>query len=60
MLMVLAAVALSSTSFTVKDACADGTCCYEYRSICNIGGADNPDYYKKACDGSCTVRCAEE
>lgn len=59
-LMVVAAMAVSSTSYTVKDACADGTCCYEYNSICNIGAGDNPNYYKKACDGPCATRCSEE
>jgi hypothetical protein len=59
-LLVLAATAISSTSYTVKDACADGTCCWEVTSICNIGGTDQYSYYKKACDGSCTVACNEE
>lgn len=29
-----------------------GTCCTETRSICNAGGADNPDKYYKA-SGPC-------
>lgn len=42
-----------------QEACADGTCCPEHQSICNIGGGDNPNYYKKACDGSCYQACPD-
>ncbi len=32
-----------------------GTCCPERRSICNIGGGDNLNYYKRRADGSCNT-----
>jgi len=40
--------------FTFNDACAEGTCCPEEKSICNIGGGDHTDYYKKV-EGSCDI-----
>lgn len=48
--LVLAAVPAGFTTANgvqVDGLCADGTCCEERRSICNIGGGDNMDYYKK-------------
>ncbi len=40
------------TGFDLNRGCAEGTCCPEYRSICNIGGDDHTNYYKKS-EGSC-------
>ena len=47
----------ASAPFGPAPACADGTCCSERNSVCNIGGDDQPDKYKKACDGSCFEAC---
>lgn len=38
----------------VNDACAEGTCCPEDDSWCNIGGDDHEDSYKKS-EGKCAV-----
>jgi hypothetical protein len=53
--VVLAALpfAVAGNSVRIQQACAEGTCCPEYQSICNIGGGDHINYYKKAGDGSC-------
>jgi hypothetical protein len=40
------------TGATVQKAFAEGTCCPEWNSICNIGGGDHMHYYRKA-EGSC-------
>lgn len=55
----LSPVAFDGGKIQVNEACADGTCCRELFSLCNIGGDDNPDRYKKACDGPCAKACPE-
>lgn len=43
----------------IQELCAEGTCCPEEDSVCNIGGDDQQDKYKKACDGSCKEICQQ-
>lgn len=47
---------LGPSGVTVNEAAckeADGTCCPEWQSICNIGAGDNANYYAKLQGGSC-------
>lgn len=56
-LFITAAVPLTVSpgrGLELNGLCADGTCCPERRSICNIGGGDHTDYYRKA-EGSCRL-----
>jgi hypothetical protein len=58
-LFITAAVPLTVSpgrGLELNGLCADGTCCPERRSICNIGGSDDhTDYYRKA-EGSCRLQ----
>lgn len=44
-------------ALSLTNACADGTCCFEVLSVCNIGGGDIDNRFKKACDGPCSEAC---
>lgn len=57
--LAMAPLTFDGKTVQVAEVCADGTCCRELLSICNIGGGDNHDYYKKACDGSCSQACQD-
>ncbi|HEX6036800.1 MAG TPA: hypothetical protein VFZ20_02145 [Longimicrobium sp.] len=63
-LLVLAAVpaAVSPVTFSPErglvpaTACADGTCCYEEKSLCFINGVRVADAYMNGSAGSCAVQ----
>ena len=55
--LLMAPVIIANGKLQANEACADGTCCAEQFSICNIGAGDNQHYYKKACDGPCAQKC---
>lgn len=43
---LLLPVSFSGVQLVANDTCAEGTCCPEAASWCNIGGDDHFNYYK--------------
>lgn len=55
--LVLAAIPMgfsSAGAVEVDGLCAEGICCEEKRSICNVGGPDQSDHYKST-TGKCSL-----